>query len=119
MGGEEQAIIAFIVGLVCCLGIGVFLLAVGGFLLWKRSKSDDEPALSSQSRPDVAEDDADDTLVSERPSDAPPPPTDDGPSIATQRPSGNLEPPTAPKPQRQAAQTIIAFDDDFDDDEEL
>ena len=119
MGGEEQAIIAFVVGLVCCLGVGVSLLAVGGFLLWKRSKGDDEATAESQFVPDVGEDDAEDTLVSERPSDAPPAPTDDGPSIATQRPGGRSEPPDSPTPQQKAAQTIIAFDDDFDDDEEL
>ena len=119
MAGEEQAIIAFMVGLICCLGTGVALLAVGGFLLWKRSSAEASDSVSSEVVAVSADEDGEDTLVAERPSVTPEPPIDDGPSIATQAQGGSSAPPAAAEPPRRAAQTIIAFDDDFDDDEEL
>jgi len=118
MVGQEQAIIAFIIGLVCCLGIGVLLLAVGGFLFWKRSKSEGADTATPVASM-MAEDDGEDTLVAERPSSTTAETMDDGPSIVTQTQGANPEAPSATEPPRRAAQTIIAFDDDFDDDEEL
>ena len=118
MAGEEQAIIAFIVGLVCCLGTGVSLLAVGGFLLWRRSASDATETPVAERPPEAVDDDGEDTLVSERPSAVPQAPMEDGPSIATSA-SGAPEAQGTVEPPRRAAQTIIAFDADFDDDEDL
>jgi len=119
MVGQEQTIIAFMIGLVCCLGTGVSLLGLGGFLLWRRSKADG--GVPSPVRTAVpATDETEDTLVSERPTAAADATMDDEPSIAIEGQGTPPEERVAPKPARPpAARTIIAFDDDFDDDEEL
>jgi hypothetical protein len=118
MVGQEQTIIAFMIGLVCCLGTGVSLLALGGFLLWRRSKAD--TGVSTPVRTSVpATDETEDTLVSERPTAAADATMDDEPSIVIEGQGALPDARVAPKPARPAARTIIAFDDDFDDDEEL
>ena len=115
----EPMIMGLIAGLLCCLVVGVLLLLGGGFLLWKRSKAGGDAAVTSGSDEEVARE-SEDTLVSERSTAAVPDALDDGPSIATESQGGTASgiADSSERP-RQAAQTIIAFDDDFDEDDDL
>ena len=111
------------VGLVCCGGVGLAVMGVAAFLIMRTKKGGDQSVPVVMAPADVAALGEIQVMDDPTASDAPPPP-----NLSEQPGEGEttspMETPAPPSPveetsvPRRAAQTIIAFDDDFDDEDD-
>jgi hypothetical protein len=111
------------VGLVCCGGMGLAVLGVVAFLVLRKKKGADAGKQSTAPFGGAAVLGEIQVMDDPTASDAPPPPKL-GAQPAEGETTSPMETPAPPSPveespaPRRAAQTIIAFDDDFDDEED-